>query len=139
MTDTTPFIFPSLADQLGAVRLVLCGCGRRVLSDMMRDLRALPAGLRPRGEDFACDGCTEVLIREELVPEEQLYQLPGAPLALLARARARDTARQLARQARIVAGERLPAGPAIPWTWSASRRSRSFTEEIAPVSPVVTP
>lgn len=57
--------------------IVRCDCGRQVPSDMMVDLRVLPANRNL--PEFVCDGCMSVLISTHTVSLSDLATAHGAP------------------------------------------------------------
>jgi LDH2 family malate/lactate/ureidoglycolate dehydrogenase len=84
--------------------LVLCGCGRSVNLDMMRDVRAVKqvigskcAGRHPcevavATSNFVCDSCMEYHHNMGHISRADYYAMNGAPANVIAIQTARDTA-----------------------------------------------
>lgn len=65
-------------DESEAPATQACACGRVVPTDMLVDVRALPAALRA-GRTYLCDGCRERLLRSGQITRVDFARALGAP------------------------------------------------------------
>jgi hypothetical protein len=76
--------------------LVICGCGRSVNLDMMRDVRPVKKLLGLK-DDYVCDSCMEHFHRNDILSREDYYRANGAPEEIVAIHAARDAVIKAAR------------------------------------------